>query len=150
MWPSSSIKLLASVLTINPYPHICLVNQGIFQPKAMSTTILTYVCIRFYLVADQPFEKWKSKSTPGIHLGMCTIHARAVALLFRLLTGRVSSKLHVAFDTSFVSINGCDVNLAPPRYLQHKLGSIKGNKSMFGHSEQHDPSSTFISLSDQC
>ena len=66
------------------------------------------------LALDQYFEKWNKKITPGIYLGISSIHASTVALLLSLLTGRVSPQLHIAVLTSFTTINGCDGNLVPP------------------------------------
>ena len=75
---------------------------------------------------------------------MSPIHVWTVALVLTLSTGRVSPQFHLSFDPSFTTINGCDGNIFPPSYWQAMCGFIKGNKLMFMHSEQHDPSSTFI------
>ena len=47
---------------------------------------------------------------------------------------------------SFYTINDSDGNISPTRYWQAMCGFIKGNKSVFVHSEQHNPSTAFISL----
>ena len=101
------------------------------------------------LAVDQTFDKWKEKIIPGIYLGMSPIHARTVALVLSLSTGRVSPQFHVALDPSFTTINGHYGNLIPPRYWKDMCGFIKVKKLLFMHSEQHDPSSAFISPLDQ-
>ena len=80
---------------------------------------------------------------------MSPIHARAVAFLLTLSTGRVSPQFHVVFDPSFTTINDSDGNLVTPSYWKAMCGFIKGNKSVFVHSDQHDTSSKYIPLSDQ-
>ena len=101
------------------------------------------------LAADQPFDKWKEKITPGIYLGMYPINARPVALVRSLSLGRVSPQFHVEFYPYFATINGCNGNLVPLSYCQAMCGFVKGKKSVFVNSEKHDPSTTFIYPPDQ-
>ena len=101
------------------------------------------------LSENQPFDKWKEKTTPSIYLVMSTINARTLALINSLSTGRVSPKFHVTFDLSITTTNGIDVNIFPPSYWQAMCGFIKGKRSMFVHYEQYDPSSTSIYSSDK-
>ena len=102
------------------------------------------------LAADQPFDKRKEKIISDIYLGMSPIHVRTVALVLSLYTGRVSPQFHVKFDTSFPTINGHHENLFPPRYCQAMCGFVKGKKSVFVNSRQHDSSTSLISPSDIC
>ena len=101
------------------------------------------------LVEYQPFEKCKKKSTPGVNLEMYPIHASTVALVLSLSMVRVSPQSFVAFDTSFTTISGSDGNRVPTSYWHAMCVFMKGYKSAFVHYEQHDPSSIFISPSDQ-
>ena len=101
------------------------------------------------LAVDKPFEKLKYKSTPGTYLGMYTIHLRTLSLVTILSAVMVSPKFHVSFDSSFATINCIDGNLVLPSYWYAMCGFIKVNESIFVHSEQRDPSSTFISPSYQ-
>ena len=57
--------------------------------------------------------------------------------------------VYVSFDPYFNTIIVRDRNLIPTSYWQAMCGFIKINKLVFVHSEQHDPSSTLISPSDQ-
>ena len=77
---------------------------------------------------------------------MSPIHIIKVTLVLSLSTGRVLPQLHVAFDPSFTTINGRNGNIFPLRYWQTMCGFRKGKKYLYVHFEQHDPSSTFISL----
>jgi hypothetical protein len=43
-------------------------------------------------------HKWKQRSRIGVYLGRSPLHARSVALVLNLTTGRVSPQFHVAFD----------------------------------------------------
>ena len=65
-------------------------------------------------------------------------------MLLSLTTVKVSPQFHIAFYPSFTTINGHDGNIVPPRYWQAMYGFVKGHKLAFVHSEQHDPSTTFI------
>ena len=80
---------------------------------------------------------------------MHPIHSSTVAFIISLSTVWVSPKLHVAFDNLFTTVNVSDVNLVPTRYCHAMCRFIKGNKSVFIHSEQHDISTTLISPPDQ-
>ena len=41
------------------------------------------------LDADQPFDKWKEKSTPGTYLGPYPTHTSTLGLVHSLSNGRV-------------------------------------------------------------
>ena len=101
------------------------------------------------LAAYQPFDKWKEKITPGIHLGMSPIHSRKAALVLSLLTGRVSPQFYTAFYPSIITINGCDGNIAPLSYWKAMCGFVKGKKLVFVQYDQNYPSTTLVSPSDQ-
>ena len=101
------------------------------------------------LAMDKPFVMWKQKITTGMYLVMSPIRASTLSLVLILSTGRVSPQFHVSSNNSFATIDERDVNLVPPRYCQAVFGFIKGNKLVSVNSDQHDPSSKFISTSDQ-
>ena len=92
----------------------------------------------------QPFDDRREKITPVIYLGVSTIHVRIVALVLIFSMEILSPQFHVVFDPHFTTINVRGVNLIPPRYWQAMCVFIKVNKSVFLHSEQYDPSTTFI------
>lgn len=46
-------------------------------------------------------NKWSNRSRVGPHLGRSPLHARSVALVLNLQTGRVSPQCHVQCDPSF-------------------------------------------------
>ena len=80
---------------------------------------------------------------------MSQIHANRIFLVFILYMRRVSPHFHVEFYPSFTTINGCNGNIVSPSYWQAMCEFIKIRKPVFVHSDQNDPSSTFISPSDQ-
>ena len=67
------------------------------------------------LALDQNFDKWKDKITLGVYLGMYPIHVSTLALVIILSTRRVSPQFHVAFYTSFSTINGSGGDIVPSR-----------------------------------
>ena len=69
-----------------------------------------------HLAEDQPLYKWRYKSTPEVYSVMSPIHMIKVVLVLRLSIGRLSPQFHVAFDPSFITINGRYGGLAPPSY----------------------------------
>ena len=46
-------------------------------------------------------HKWTERSKVGVYLGRSPFHARTIALVLNLETGRVSPQFHVSFDPSF-------------------------------------------------
>jgi hypothetical protein len=59
-------------------------------------------------------SKWGERSRVGIYLGRSPQHARQVALVLNLTTGRVSPQFHVAFDPSFQTMRKSFGNEPPP------------------------------------
>jgi Reverse transcriptase (RNA-dependent DNA polymerase) len=49
-------------------------------------------------------NKWKDRSRIGLYLGRSPLHARSVALVLNLQTGRVSPQFHVSFDPYFQTV----------------------------------------------
>ena len=88
---------------------------------------------------------WKYKNTPEVYLVMSPIHMVTVALVLRFSMGRLLPQFRVAFDPSFITINGSYGDITPPSYWQSMCGFIKGKKSLSVNSEQHDTSPTYIS-----
>ena len=87
-------------------------NPGRWQPLFCPVYVLARP-----LAADQHFDKWKEKITPGIYLIISLIYASTVNLVPSLSTGGgVLLQFHVSFDISFTTINVRDGNIVPPRY----------------------------------
>ena len=70
------------------------------------------------LQQDKPHPKWKERMTPGIYLGTSPSHARSVALVLNLTTGRVSPQYHVVFDPMFTTVSGKDGSNPPESMWQ--------------------------------
>ena len=51
-------------------------------------------------------NKWLKRAEVGLYLGRSPFHARSVALVLNLTTGRVSPQFHVAFDSQFQTVRG--------------------------------------------
>ena len=49
-------------------------------------------------------HKWKERARVGIYLGRSPFHARSVALVMNINTGRVSPQFHVQFDPGFQTV----------------------------------------------
>ncbi len=71
-------------------------------------------------------NKWRERSTPGMYLGRSPLHARSVALVLNLITGRVSPQFHVVLDPTFSSVNGQDGSSPPPCHWQVASGIKRG------------------------
>ncbi len=100
------------------------------------------------LQKGESIDKWKARATLGIYIGRSPIHARSVALVLNLKTGRVSPQFHVQFDPSFGSVMEQGANV--PKSLWQVACGLKGSKSslkMFSRSG-HDQEPTFIGDSD--
>ena len=92
-------------------------------------------------------DKWRERSTPGIYLGRSPLHARSVALVLNLKTGRVSPQFHVALDPTFSTVSGRDGTQPPVSLWQMQCGFRKGNKHLASE-ETHSVEPEFISPSD--
>ena len=79
--------------------------------------------------AGQKIEKWKSRARLGIYLGRSPVHARSVALVLNLETGRVSPQFHVQFDPSFSSVMPGSGNSVPRSTWQAAAGLVSSQSS---------------------
>ena len=81
------------------------------------------------LATDQPFDKCKYKSTPGIYFWMSTIHVRALSLVNKIMFAvRVFPQFHVTFYPSLITSNGHGGNIVPTSYWQTMCGFVKVDK----------------------
>ena len=99
------------------------------------------------LQTGSPHNKWRERSTPGVYLGRSPIHARSVALVLNLKTGRVSPQFHIKMDPTFSTVSGMDGNNPPQSYWQAQCGFIKGKRSLPAE-ETHSAEPEFIEPSD--
>ena len=67
-------------------------------------------------------DKWRERSTPGVYLGRSPLHARSIALVLNLKTGRVSPQFHVALDPAFSTVSGRDGSPPPVSLWQLQCG----------------------------
>ena len=120
-----------------------------YNPSHSQPLLCPVYTLSHPLDSDHPLDKWKEKITPGIYLLMSPIHAETVSFVLSLSIVSVSPHFHVVSDPSFAAINGRGVNFVLPSYWKAMYGFVKENKLVFVHSEQYDPSTTFISPLDQ-
>ena len=78
------------------------------------------------LQAGQPFDKWASRARLGVYLGRSPIHARSIALVLNIATGRVSPQFHVKFDPSFATVNVAEGNHVPKATWRVSCGFQRG------------------------
>ena len=74
------------------------------------------------LQQNKPKQKWSDRSRVGIYLGRSPFHARTVALVMSLATGRVSPQFHVQFDPSFQTVKKSFGGTSPPSLWQQVCG----------------------------
>ena len=67
-------------------------------------------------------HKWDRRSRIGVYLGRSPHHARNVALVLNIKTGRVSPQFHVAFDPSFQTVKANYSGEAPLSLWQSACG----------------------------
>ena len=67
-------------------------------------------------------HKWSERSRVGIYLGRSPFHARSVALVLNVNTGRVSPQFHVQFDPGFNTIKESFGGKSPPILWQSICG----------------------------
>jgi len=70
-------------------------------------------------------QKWSQRSRIGVYLGRSPQHARSVALVLNLETGRVSPQFHVQFDPSFHTVKESFEGKPPPSLWQSVCGFEK-------------------------
>jgi len=92
-------------------------------------------------------DKWRERSTPGVHLGPSPLHSFSVALVLNLKTGRVSPQFHVALDPTFSTVSGRDGTQPPISLWQMQCGFRKGKKHLASE-ETHSEMPEFMSPSD--
>ena len=95
-------------------------------------------------------NKWRERSILGIYLGRSPSHARTVALVLYLETGRVSPQFHVVSDPTFQTLNPNNGVAPPPSQWQVQC-RFKGQKSSMsnnpvGGDPQQEP--VFVSPTD--
>ncbi len=82
------------------------------------------------LQQGQSINKWMQRATMGIYMGRSPNHARSVALVLNLKTGRVSPQYHVRFDPSFRSVDASTGNKVPNSLWQVACGFRKGKSTL--------------------
>ena len=70
-------------------------------------------------------HKWSERARVGVYLGRSPFHARSVALVLNLQTGRVSPQFHVRFDPSFHTMKKSFGGKSPPSMWQAVCGFAK-------------------------
>jgi hypothetical protein len=81
-------------------------------------------------------SKWTDRSRIGIYLGRSPIHARSVALVLNIDTGRVSPQYHVQFDPSFQTIRK---SWEASRLILPGSGYVDSSRHQKGSSDQANP-----------
>ena len=81
------------------------------------------------LQQGKPKAKWQERSRVGVYLGRSPFHARNVALVLNLITGRVSPQFHVQYDPSFQTVRSSFGGKSPPSLWQSVCG--------FGKAQAH-------------
>ena len=72
-------------------------------------------------------HKWTERSRIGIYLGRSPFHARSVALVLNLSTGRVSPQFHVQFDPGFYTVKKSFGGHSPPSLWQAICGFTRAS-----------------------
>ena len=72
--------------------------------------------------AGQKLPKWDARARVGVNLGLSPQHARTVALVLNLKTGRVTPQFHVKFDTKFDTVKPGKDNVRPESLWQQVCG----------------------------
>ena len=70
-------------------------------------------------------HKWTERARVGIYLGKSPLHARSVALVLNMTTGRVSPQFHVSFDPTFQTVKTSFGGKSPPSLWQTVCGFTK-------------------------
>ena len=78
--------------------------------------------------AGHKLPKWDARARVGVNLGLSPQHARTVALVLNLKTGRVTPQFHVKFDTKFDTVKPGKDNVRPESLWQQVCG-FKEDKS---------------------
>ena len=73
-------------------------------------------------------HKWTERSRIGIYLGRPPFHARSVALVLNINTGRVSPQFHVQFDPSFQTVKESFEGTSPSILWQAVCGFAKASE----------------------
>ena len=73
-------------------------------------------------------HKWEERSRIGIYLGRSPFHARSVALVLNINTGRVSPQFHVQFDPSFQTVKESFGGKSPPIQWQAVCGFTRATE----------------------
>ncbi len=101
------------------------------------------------LQKGQTIEKWMSRARLGIYLGRSPNHAKSIALVLDIKTGRVSPQFHVRFDPSFGTVAKDSGNKVPNSLWQIAAGFKKGKSTLKLDSRAgKDVSPTFVGDSD--
>ncbi len=101
------------------------------------------------LQQGQSINKWMQRATLGIYMGRSPNHARSVALVLNLKTGRVSPQYHVRFDPSFKSVDKASGNKVPSSLWQVACGFRKGRSTLkAGDRPGNDTEPSFVPEAD--
>jgi Reverse transcriptase (RNA-dependent DNA polymerase) len=79
------------------------------------------------LQQGKPKAKWQDRSRVGTYIGRSPFHARTVALVLSLTTGRVSPQFHVQYDPSFQTVKASFGGSSPPSLWQSVCGFGKSS-----------------------
>ena len=82
------------------------------NPKDWMPIFCPVYVLKPELQSNSPHGKWKERARTGIYLGRSPCHARSVALVLNIETGRVSPQFHIKFDPTFSSVRPSSGNRA--------------------------------------
>ena len=71
-------------------------------------------------------HKWAERARVGIYLGRSPYHARSIALVLNITTGRVSPQFHVKFDPTFQTMRKSFGGKSPPVQWKKICGFERG------------------------
>lgn len=88
-------------------------------------------------------KKWESCCWQGVYVGLLSIHASSIALIYNSTSCHVTQQFHVAFDESFTSIVSTNQGTSDARITNiHKLTTLHALYSTplaSTHSNKHIP-----------
>ena len=70
-------------------------------------------------------HKWADRARVGVYLGRSPFHARSVALVLNIDTGRVSPQFHVKFDPCFQTMKASFGGKSPAVHWQEVCGFVR-------------------------
>jgi hypothetical protein len=117
----------APLKTLNDKSPVEMFTNGLVKPEPRLWRpwgCPTYV-LDNALQQGKPKAKWQDRSRVGIYIGRSPFHARTVALVLSLTTGRVSPQFHVQYDPSFHTVKKSFGGSLPPSLWQSVCGFSK-------------------------